>query len=145
VTVTDPDLPRQNLTLSLLTAPAGATVGTNGALQWTPGKPAVGTNQFLLRAVDDGVPALSATNAFAVIVAEAPQFASGLVVITNGEARLTFNTVPGKRYQVEYTPQLGDTNWTAVGAAQTATGATLTVTHPLNGQLHRFYRINAGD
>ncbi len=145
VTVTDPDLPRQNLTLSLLTAPAGATVGTNGALQWTPGKPAVGTNQFLLRAVDDGVPALSATNAFAVIVAEAPQFASGQVVITNGEARLTFNTVPGKRYQVEYTPQLGDTNWTAVGAAQTATGATLTVTHPLNGQLHRFYRINAGD
>jgi Leucine-rich repeat (LRR) protein len=70
----DGDLPANALTYSLLAAPSGATINTNtGAISWVPTEaqgPSV-SNAFTTRVLDDGVPALSATNTFYVTVTEA--------------------------------------------------------------------------
>ena len=68
---TDSDIPPNPLTYSFLSAPAGATVDTNGVITWTPTAPGVyiftnvvtDTNQFAVNAKS-----LSATNSFTVTV-----------------------------------------------------------------------------
>ena len=69
-TASDSDVPANTLTYTLLAAPSGAGI-TNGVITWTPTE-AQGptTNTFTTRVVDDGVPALSATNSFTVVVSE---------------------------------------------------------------------------
>jgi parallel beta-helix repeat protein len=65
----DADIPANRLTYTLLTAPAGAVIGADGVITWTP-PPGEGpnTNVFTTVAMDDGVPPLSATNSFMVSV-----------------------------------------------------------------------------
>ncbi len=68
-TASDPDLPGDTLTYSLLVAPTNATISTSGVITWTPTEaqgPA--TNIIQTRVVDSG--ALSATNTFTVVVNE---------------------------------------------------------------------------
>ncbi len=69
-TATDPDLPGQTLTWSLLTPLTNAALGTNtGVFNWRPllaQSPA--TNQIFLRVTDNGAPSLSATQSFNVFV-----------------------------------------------------------------------------
>jgi hypothetical protein len=68
-TATDPDLPPNRLTYSLLAAPNGATIDTNGVITWIPTlAQSPSTNVFTTIVTDDGVPPLSATNDFAVVV-----------------------------------------------------------------------------
>ncbi|HWQ92024.1 MAG TPA: hypothetical protein VN673_10160, partial [Clostridia bacterium] len=70
-TAVDPDLPPNGLFYSLLQAPAGAVISASGVIQWTPGEDqGPSTNAFVTRVVDNGVPPLSATNAFQVVVTE---------------------------------------------------------------------------
>jgi hypothetical protein len=66
----DPDLPWQTLSFSLLTAPAGATIGTNtGVFTWRPPvSQANTTNLVQVRVADNGTPVLSATQSFSVRV-----------------------------------------------------------------------------
>jgi hypothetical protein len=66
---TDVDVPADILTYSLLAAPAGALISSNGIITWSPtGDFAATTNTFTTRVVDNGTPPLSATNSFQVIV-----------------------------------------------------------------------------
>lgn len=68
---TDPDIPPNNLAFSLGTgAPAGMLLdGTNGILTWTPdGGQGGTTNPVSVIVTDDGVPPMSATQHFAVVV-----------------------------------------------------------------------------
>jgi len=70
-TASDPDMPGDTLSYSLLAAPAGASVSSAGVITWTPGEvQGPSTNTFTTRVVDNGVPPLSATNSFTVIVSE---------------------------------------------------------------------------
>jgi hypothetical protein len=70
-TATDPDLPANNLTYSLLASPVGASISASGVISWTPSEiQGPSTNTFTTRVVDDGSPALSATNSFNVVVTE---------------------------------------------------------------------------
>ena len=68
----DTDLPRQTLTFSLPVAPAGATVDSaTGLIRWQTGEAQGGTtNQFTLVVADNGLPSLSSTQSFRVIVRE---------------------------------------------------------------------------
>ena len=68
-------LPPPNLTFSLDTAPAGATINpTNGVFSWTPTfAQGPSTNLIIVRVTDDGEPTMTATNAFSVVVQEANQ------------------------------------------------------------------------
>ena len=68
----DTDLPAQQLTFGLVAGPQGLTVGTNGQVNWTPTEEqGPSTNRVVVRVSDSGVPALSTTNSFDLIVTEA--------------------------------------------------------------------------
>jgi hypothetical protein len=70
-TATDPDIPTNSLVYSLLVSPPTATISSGGVITWTPGEETgPSTNVFTTRVVDDGSPALSATNTFNVVVTE---------------------------------------------------------------------------
>ncbi len=71
VVATDPDVPAQQLTFSLGSGiESGATLnGLTGEFQWTPTEAqGPGTNLFSVIVTDDGVPSLSATQRFTVVV-----------------------------------------------------------------------------
>jgi len=66
----DTDVPAQQLTFSLLTAPAGPTIDPNtGIISWlTTTNNSSTSNFFQVVVTDNGTPAMSATNGFAVFV-----------------------------------------------------------------------------
>jgi hypothetical protein len=68
---TDPDLPPNNLTYSLVSPPAGATINSAGVITWTPSEAqGPSTNDFTTIVNDHGNPPFSATNSFTVTVNE---------------------------------------------------------------------------
>src|SRR5204862_4239859 len=70
-TASDADLPANTLTYSLIAAPANATISSSGIVTWTPNESqGPGTNVFTTRVTDNGIPPLSATNSFNVVVTE---------------------------------------------------------------------------
>jgi hypothetical protein len=71
---TDTDQPPQTLTFSLGTdAPTGASITTNGVFNWTPtSAQAPSTNPVSVVVADSGVPQMSATNSFSVVVLQPP-------------------------------------------------------------------------
>ncbi len=69
IPVIDTDLPAQTFTYSLVSGPAGASVSPAGVFTWTPGSgQGPSTNGVLVSATDSGVPSLSATQSFTVVV-----------------------------------------------------------------------------
>jgi len=79
VTATDPDLPANILTFTLLSPPAGMTINpSTGAIVWTPTEAqGPSTNIITVVVTDNGSPSLSVTNSFIVTVNEvnrAPAF-----------------------------------------------------------------------
>ena len=67
-TASDPDLPWQTLTFSLLTPPPGAIINS-GVITWRPTvAQANTTNQFQVKVADNGTPSLSATQSFLVTI-----------------------------------------------------------------------------
>src|SRR5207302_1404223 len=70
-TAADPDLPANVLTYQLVNPPTGMTISSNGVISWTPTEAqGPSTNLITTIVTDDGVPSLSATNSFTVIVNE---------------------------------------------------------------------------
>ncbi|PYI87545.1 MAG: hypothetical protein DME26_05830, partial [Verrucomicrobia bacterium] len=69
---TDPDLPANTLTFSLLSAPAGAAINpVTGVFSWQPAEAqGPSTNRIRMRVTDNGSPNLSDTNTFTVTVNE---------------------------------------------------------------------------
>ncbi len=65
-TATDSD-PYALLDYSLMSAPAGAAISSNGIITWTAPSGIASTNIFTV-VTDDGSPAASATNTFFIIV-----------------------------------------------------------------------------
>lgn len=86
----DTDWPIQTLTYTLMEpVPAGATISSNGLFVWKPTEPqGPATNVFSFRVADDGVPSLSVTQSFTVIVREvnSPPVITppGLQIVTAG-------------------------------------------------------------
>src|SRR5205807_10469164 len=70
-TATDSDIPANILAYTLLNPPTGAAIDSNGVITWTPSEAqGPGTNVITTVVTDNGVPSLSATNSFTVIVTE---------------------------------------------------------------------------
>src|SRR5204863_520369 len=68
----DADIPANSLTFALVSAPTGMTINpATGAISWTPTEAqGPSTNIVSVSVTDNGVPALSVTNTFTVIVNE---------------------------------------------------------------------------
>src|SRR6185369_8159520 len=70
--VTDPDVPHNPLTFSLISAPTGASLDpSSGVLTWTPvAEQLPSTNLFTIGVTDNGSPPFSDTGSFTVVVNE---------------------------------------------------------------------------
>jgi hypothetical protein len=89
VSVTDTDAPPNVLTFSLdAGAPAGASVNpTNGLFSWRPTRAqAPSTNGMTVRATDDGIPQLSSTRNFTVIVRDYSVLSVGANIVRAGQS-----------------------------------------------------------
>jgi uncharacterized repeat protein (TIGR03803 family) len=73
------------------------------------------------------------------VVPSAPVFQS--LSLTTGALSLSWSTDAGARYQLQFISSLGSTNWSNLGDALIASGATLTATDSITNGPHRFYRV----
>jgi autotransporter-associated beta strand protein len=104
---TDSDSPAQTLTWSLATKPVGATIEANGLITWRPAiSQSPSTNLFSVVVTDNGVPAMSATQSFSVVVLRpaAPVFSSP--AIASGKFQSMVSGSVGPDYSVYATTNL---------------------------------------
>ncbi len=117
-TASDTNLPAQTLSYSLLTGPIWASINAQGHITLSP---QVGdgpsTNTIITRVVDNGYPALSATNQFEVIVGVPAPSTNVIISIlytnsagTNGFL-LTWFAPSNQLFQVQWTDSLAPVNW----------------------------------
>jgi hypothetical protein len=137
----------------LLAAPTNVTLGSVigrppdeefAFLRWqTPSHTAIGTtNVFTIRATDEGIPPLSATNTVSFVLVNLPPIHS--ISISNGAPTLQFsNPIPVQEYLVLWSADLSATNLSPLcRVVSDATLITVTDTNALIRQ--RFYRLVAG-
>ena len=139
----DPDLPANLLTFSLVNFPAGAAIGAaNGRLTWpTTDADAGTTNSFSVRVTDNGVPARTDTKSFSVRVATRPRV--GLDA-NAGTVTLTWEGLAGVRYAIEFKDDLGALAWQSLTTTTALADGTLSVVEqPAAAQ--GFYRIRMVD
>ena len=145
-TATDSDVPPNNLSYALLSAPAGAAIDSSGIITWTPNtNQSPSTNIFTTRVTDDGTPPLSATNSFQVFVDPAspppPPLTIQSIFVSNGIATIMWNAVSGQVYRLEYEDDLSGSNWHDAPPDTTALGNTGISSTPLGGAAQRFFRV----
>ena len=109
-TATDTNVPAQTLTYSLLNNPPNATVTTNtGIFNWRPTIAQGGSlNAMSMVVTDSGSPALSATQAFNVVV-NIPASPTMTGAVSNGQFSITANGSAGPDYVIQSSSNL--VNW----------------------------------
>jgi hypothetical protein len=146
VSATDPDIPTNTLTFSLVSPPAGMTINpVTGAISWTPnGSQTPSTNTITAAVTDNGVPQMGATNTFLVTVSTvavpAPVIQS--IFIASNTAAITWSAVSNHTYRLQYQGTVPmTTNWTDAVPDIIATGSTASATNACGGAEQRFYRV----
>jgi PKD repeat protein len=137
---TDPDA-AQTLSYSLDPgAPPAATIGSaSGIFSWTPDSTyANTTNGITVRVTDNGVPTLSDAQSFNVAVVPLVFQAAS---ISNNVLTLSWSSISGLTYRIQYTTNLIETNWTTLPPDITATGSTASTTDMTQPDMQRFYRV----
>ncbi len=137
---TDPDS-GQSLTYSLLPGfPAGAAIDpASGLFQWTPGSAQLpSASQITIKVADNGVPSLSDSKSFTVLVRLPPVTARQ----TNpGKVALTFPTIIGRSYAIEYKDNLSAPTWGGAGTILANSTNTSVILQSSFALPQRFYRI----
>jgi hypothetical protein len=139
-TASDTDVPL-DLTFSLDPgAPPGADVNpSTGVFAWTPPLDAPSsTNSITVRVTDGGPPEMSATRSFNVCVVS--RMASYSPPDGNGNTSISWNTLAGHKYRVQYKTDLNDATWTDATGDIPGDGTQKSQSFSvIEGQ--RFYRI----
>jgi len=138
---TDPDLPVQTLTFSLLAgAPAGAEIdATSGHFGWTPGPVAAPTtNAFTVSVTDHGSPAQTANRSFNIVVQ--PELRAD-ISLNSGSVLISVPATAGRSYRLEFKDDLTSVVWSPTGQEATAQTGSLTFTNSPDGGQQRFYRV----
>ena len=139
----DPDLPANLLTFSLVNFPAGAAIGAaDGQVTWpTTDAHAGTTNSFSVRVTDNGLPVRTDTKSFTVRVASRPRV--GLNA-NAGTVTLTWEGLAGVRYAIDYKDDLGAAEWQLLSTTTALADGTMSVMdEPAAAQ--GFYRIRMVD
>ncbi len=138
---TDSDLPANTLTFSLVSPPAGATIGSaSGILTWTPDATYVNTSSNItVRVTDNGIPNLSDSKSFLVNIVPRPLIQS--IVVSNNIVTLTWSSIAGQTYRVRYASDLGSASWNDLLPDVQASGATASKTDSSAPLDQRFYRV----
>jgi hypothetical protein len=145
-TATEPNIHAVTAGYGLVNAPAGASISAGGIITWTPSSP--GTNMITTVVTNSDSydlvnPALTATNSFTVVVTVGtnnPPLRILSITATNGVITITWSSVAGQTYAVQYKNSATDTNWQQLGANMVATNTTSTATDT-NSNPQRYYRI----
>jgi hypothetical protein len=143
-TATDTDTPPQHLTFSLDPgAPTNAVINPDtGLFAWRPAPDqAPATNSITVRVTDDGAPPLSAATTFTVRVEALPRVSAVVPNPAGNGCALTFSTVPGKTYRVEFKDSLADSNWQPVAPDSVALEESLTILDQTAPGPQRYYRV----
>jgi len=143
---TDPDVPAQTLTFTLLTGPSGASVDSvSGNFTWRPTVSTAGTtNPVQVVVSDNGSPNLSATNNFNVIVNPLTQPSVGSSTYSGGQFTVNVNGLSGPDYAVQVSTNLTLGGWTTIFSTNSpAMPFTFTDTNA-GMQSIQFYRIVTG-
>ncbi|MGC8744704.1 MAG: Ig domain-containing protein, partial [Verrucomicrobiia bacterium] len=128
-------------------APAGMSIdAVSGVLSWTATAAYIGTNHVTVRVSDDGTPVMSATRSFDVIVGGKPKLEVSRAGANGELLKLSFDSLPNKRYQIEYTDGISTniTTW-LTNTILTGTGSKLSITNSMNPQKQRFFRLRIQD
>jgi hypothetical protein len=144
----DLDRPYNTMSYQLIEAPSGATINSSGMITWTPASwQAPSTNVFTTVASDDNPWAvtkqhLSATNSFTLRVFEPgiPPLIVNLNVAGDA-AMITWSTITGKTYRLQYKDSPGDTTWNDLLPDIAASNSLTTATNPLGSSSARLYRV----
>jgi hypothetical protein len=138
----DLDLPTNNLTFHLDAAPAGMDLNPiSGLLTWTPNRDQFpSTNAVMVRVMDDGVPSLSATQTFNVVVRSAvPPQITGLQLLSTGAFRLQLSSEAGYPCVIEGSTNLLD--WLPLATNLADASGRMEFGEPAaNQRPQRFYR-----
>jgi len=120
--------------------PPGLSLADSGLITGTPIQP--GTFTFNVLLADSGTPGQTANAQFRLEVVSAPRI-GGLTFGSNNSCLVSFNTVTGRFYCLEYCGELPACNaWFAVTNDLTGTGAAITVCDSDAMQApQRFYRL----
>jgi hypothetical protein len=139
-TATDADIPTNTLRFGLASGPAGLSVSSNGLVSWRPPDALAGTtNQVSVWVLDNGSPAMGATQSFNVIVLSRPVLATP--VITDDEVALSWSAIPRTSYRVQSNPELGQDMWTDLAGDVTATTTNASKTFPKTNSTVQMYRV----
>jgi O-glycosyl hydrolase len=144
-TASDSDLPAQTLSFSAANPmPANATINSSsGVFSWRPMVSQAGTTNLIqIQVTDSGVPSLSATNSFHVMVNSIASPVVSSIAINGGEIDMLVNGPTGPDYTLLTSSNLLD--WQSLFTLSSPTPpVTLTDTNPPDGAT-RFYRIQLG-
>jgi outer membrane protein assembly factor BamB len=110
LSASDPDLPANTLTYALNNAPAGAHIHpATGVLTWAPTEAHAGLPHAITATVtDDGIPPLTASASFSISVVP---LAIASTALDGNDFTITWSSIPGARYRVQYKDSLSDPEW----------------------------------
>ena len=140
-TATDAEYPAQSLTFTLSgSPPSGAMINPGGHFTWTPSPAQTpSTNDFTVIVTDNGPGMLNDSTTFRVTVLPPP------VAMITGDGGtsvfISFDTIPGRTYRVDYKNQIDAPMWTQLSAPIPAVGSSLTINDNIGANPQRFYRI----
>jgi outer membrane protein assembly factor BamB len=143
---TDADIPANRLTFKLTAGPIGMVIDANsGAITWTPTQGQVGaTNQVTVSVTDDGVPALSDTESFTIVVKASvtgPIVIQTPQVVPGQSCTLKWNSEPGATYRVLYRDNLDAAAWSVL--TELTAGSQEAVFTDRSLRSKRFYMVEA--
>ena len=143
-TAADTDLPAQTLTYTLTNSLAGTNlpaISTNGVITWTPTLAQAGVSNTITTIVtDNGVPPLSATNQFSIVVNAIPSISS-VTLVTNG-LKLTWFAPTNEQFRVQSaTNLLSPVVWVPFPGIITSTNGTFSFTDTNAPLLMKFYEL----
>lgn len=144
VSATDTESSYQSLVYSLVSGPPGASIDpTTGEILWpTSAGGTTGTFTFTVRVTDSGIPPLSQERTFTIVVSAGPRFDS-ITMENAGSLALGFGTLTGQDYQLQSSDDLSETSWENIGGSFPGTGASMTVSAPVDDHPRRFFRLLA--
>jgi hypothetical protein len=67
--------------------------------------------------------------------------AFGAIVVKDGQLFLTWDSIPGQAYQVQFTTNLNQCYWESVGGTITAVDTSASAIEPIGPEDQRFYRL----
>ncbi len=145
-TATDADWPTNALAFLLDSdAPTGAQLDRiTGVFRWTaPAVTAPQTDRFKVWVTDNGEPWKSDSGKFTVVTLPAPADLRlrGIQWVAAGVVRITWETSPGTRYQLQSTARLDAPAWVSAGDTITATADTASQANACGTNTQSYFRV----